>query len=511
MNTSIGSTPENTGYKTYVVQNLLSNEIFCKLNYLKHCLSSSYGPCGRTKLITNLDDEDIKCGSSSSLLLDCELLNVDDSIIAVIVSCAKEHLKAHRDFGLYCLLFSITLVETSMSVDMAPSLLSHCYRHFLGVISSHLQDRNSCSLIRKVDIAKADVLLALVRSILMSKPCLAFCKSDLYLLSQLLLKSFIYCMPNNMMVEKIMLPIVLFVKSNSVEDSTVFKGLLLELSHQSQDCINNLLVSSNVTKKSWVVVLNMSLTFDDFLKVHQEKCKDISQSVIDAIMKQFKIFAKKLKENRIAVVFNQKVMCDELKYALKLESIITIDRIGLCQMEALKHITKAKEISSIMEDISKCRNYIDELSIVTIKTKSFVGIKRNDVNISSIVVCYGNPYILNDLKHVCWATMSALDRTLKSQLVIAGGSVMEEYLIYYLKNSFEIPKASGFFACSLVQWQVSVKAFCTSLNFMKNLCSNKIRGEDVYDCYESKINAFIVAIETACIALEIKYQIHDYK
>ena len=487
-----------------------SDDLVIKLKYLKECLASSFGPFGRTKIVS-LADEDLKCGSSSSLLFNSELIQDSNGIIKLLVSSAKEHLKVHKDFGLYCLIFSISLVESSLNIDVTSCLIAECFRHFLRVVSSLLQDINSCPIIKKFDISKSDSFLLLLKNILSSKPCLLFNENDMQMLSCLLLQSFIVCMPNDLKFEKISWPSILFAKSNKIEDSKMFEGLLLDLVHCSQDSIDNMLVDGKLKQQSWVVVLNMALTVNAITKDLPNKLSTVSQSRISSIIKFLEQFALKLKSHNIAIVFNQKVMCDELKHILKSYSIITIDRIGLSQMEALKKVTKCKVISSFVEEIDKCKSFINELSIESINSKSFVCIKRYDVNISTVVICYSNPAFLDDLKHVCWAAINALDKTIKRQQVLVGGSAMEDYLVTKLgtfleKNDF--PKTSGYFACSLGQWQMCLSAFCSALTYMKKLYVNEPVC-DVYDCYESKLNAFIVAIEAACIALEIKYQIHD--
>jgi len=498
--------------KKLVILSSTSDSLLHKLRYLKEQLASSYGPFGRTKIVA-LSDQVLKCGSSSTLLLNSELTHVDNNIIKLIISSAKEHLRNHHDFGLYCLIFSLSLVEWSLKIDVSSCLIADCFRQFLEVISSHLQDVSSCPIIKQIDISNSKSLLLLVRSIIMSKPCLLLNESTISLLCRLLLQSFVVCLPNDFKIEKIVWPSLLFVKNSNVEESIVFEGVLLDLVHYSQEYINNLLIGGTLKQRTCVVSLNMSLTVNDVLQNLPGKSQLISQSRIDSVTKLFQQFSHKLRALNISVVFNQKLISDEVKCILKSNSIICIDRIGLCQMEALKRVTKCKVMSTFVENIEKCKGFIDELTIVTIKTKSFVGIKRSNVCISTAVLCYANPVFLDDLKHVCWAAINALDKTIKSQLAVVGGSAMENYLITYLEefskmNTF--PKTIGYFSCSMSQWQMCSEAFCSALKFMKNMWVDKPKvAFNSFDCYVSKINAFTVAIETACIALEIKYQIHD--
>lgn len=476
------------------------------LKYLRSSLASSYGPNGRTKLIESHQQDDLKYGSSSTFLLNSPLIDFDNEIIKLIVSCAKEHLKFHYDHGLYCMLLSVTLIESGLNLDISPCLVSECFCLFLKSLSSHLKP-HACTIVKEIDISKADCVLKLVNDILKSKPSLLLYSSQKDL-GILLLKTFLNCIPDNQSDNRIIWPSLIFLSDTKYEESVVFDGFLLDLHHYTKDETDDLLGVASKKQNIFALFLNVSLTISDILDSVSAKSDITSQSAKESILKHLEKFATHLFVNGIRIVLNQRVVSNEIKSLFQKQSVIVIDRIGAEQMNKLKLIFKAKVVSSLNEDLGKCKVFVNTFAIETVGRKSFVHIQCPKTNFSTLVVCHTNSSTLHDLKHVCWATINMLDQTFKTRLTIEGGANFESHIISYLDLNLCYSKTIGdSISCSLAQYNSCLNCFKSCLSFLKSLSYASDKNDYVHDCYKSKVNAFLVAIETACVALQVKYQI----
>ena len=477
------------------------------ISYLKQSLASAFGPNGRLKVIGSYQHNDLQCGSSSTLLLNSALVDCDDEIIKLLVSCAKEHLKLHYDNGLYCALLSLSLVESAFNLEISPCLVSKCFRHFLKIIYSHLHNHKSCAILKKIDISKANTLLKLIIDVFKSKPCVFFDKSYENLAISFL-KAFLTCLPNRLSTSKIIWPTVLFLSETRQDECIMFDGLLLELYHYCKDDVDKLFKNSSGNSNVFALLMNVSFTISNFSKLNSNTAVMVTQSCKESIFEKMEVFAKHLLAHDITVLINQKVISEEIKYIFQKQSIVVIDRIGLKQMNTLKLILTTKVISSLMEDLNKCKTFINKMAIKTVKNKSFVQIHSSEANHCTLVLCYANALTIIDLKHVCWAVMNMLDRTFRNEIVIEGGSKFESYIVSFLVSNLKCSKVfCDTHLCSSAQFNASVECFKSCLFFLKDLRKTCDVVETVLDCYESKVNAFSVAVEAACIALEVKYQV----
>ena len=493
--------------KILTVRRLNSNYTKANLNHLKNCLSSCYSTNGRTKIIGKKDCEEFQVGSSSLLLLNSEFIDVKDNVIKLIVSCSKEHLKVYYDFGLYCILFSLELVESGLNSNLNPCLVAECYRHFSFILVSHLHDIKNCAIVKKYDL-KMKSLLSMIQGILLSKPGLSLNCENSEKLSVVLLSAFLNSLPSSPMNTVFEWPWIVFKSNLPVDDSKVYDGILLDLHHYTKDFVDELFIGVKLKSKVCALVMDLSLTINDFVQA-LPGIHNLSAGLKHSLHKQFRMFSHRVLASGISVVFNQKLVCEELKYFLKTLSIVVVDRIGNEQTIALKRLTNAQVVSSLSEDLDRCKIYIDKVSVEEVKSKSYVLVRKSGSNVSTALVCFPWPYNFEDIKHVCFAAVTCLAKTMKSPLVLDGAPLMEMYLKSYLETSFKsFDNVELAISCSAGQLQTCLNLFCGSLKYMSNLITTT-DNRQVLDCYESKLNAFKVAIDTACVALEITHEICD--
>ncbi|CAK8692721.1 unnamed protein product [Clavelina lepadiformis] len=472
-----------------------------KLYQMHTTLQSCIGPNARTKLIGNNDTGEVQVGSSSSLLVDCLLKNTDDEILKLILSTVKEHIKVHYDFGLHCTLLCTCLVEEGVKINTSNCLVAECFRCFMRDICYHLDDESHCPIVEKIDINKMKPLIQILISIATSKPVLLMKKDEAEEFSIAILKGYLKCMSTN--ARRVDWPVFHFQEGCVVKDFMLYDGLLLDLHHYTPDCIKQLFIPMTLPKIKNVIVMNLSLTIEDLVKCIPGKIpnhKDLESFFNNKI----KDFIQRAVKSEISVLFNQKIIGETFKMYFKKCNILVIDRIGMQAMDTLTRITKAKTVSHLDVIIEHYKGLVDEITVVNVNDKAYIHIMRTNTPVCSIVVCYTNPAILLDLKHTCWAAVSTLEKTLRTKKVLRGGQ-FENYFVMYLEKKYcslrhqELP-------CSMGQFQSCLRAFTHCLKFVAN-CNSSCQLENVFDCYDAKLNAFVVAVQTAALVLGIKYQI----
>jgi len=488
-----------------VLQPLLDHKVLETVCYQKKLLLSSYGPKGRLKIIGSEILSEMVIGSSSSVLLSAPILGEKEPIIALITSAVSQHLKTHFDAGLFAKVFCLSLVESGLKLDVPCSVTAQCYRKFSEDILQELSNTVDSPVVSKVDIAKLQPFLDLIQGILQTKPSVCFSKLQIENLSILLLKAFMHC-SCGIIGKNAAWPILHFQVTNCGR-SELFYGLLLDVVHHSKDSLVDLFDSFQYdkNKKLNVILLDVALTLPSL--VGSLPHKQNQSKLHDQVMNYMLSFTQKIISSGVNVVLNQKVMDDWIKRQFRIHNILVIDRIGGQTMNALQKVTQAMVVGCLGEDVSACKGKIDGISLQPVNDKLYVLIENRSFAMSSLVVCSSSEQCLRDLKHVSWASLYAIDKTLTCQKVLAGGGNCELYLSQYLQKQYSVERGLQEIPCSLGQFLVCLKSFCKCLDELGKYLS--CDSKTIYDCYETKLHALMVAVQTACIVLEIKFQIKD--
>jgi len=294
------------------MSSFLTNEDYLIISRLLSFFSSSYGgENARLKLIQTLDNSMSICTSISSRIqyqLKCRHL-----ISRLLLAAIQKQISIYRDGGLYfSIIFCSFLIQfRDMSINSNKKMLLF----------------ESClNLIDQMNIPKEIVtfdsihqLIAIVRAVI--------CKSLIYKNCQLLreqicllaVKSFL---ENITMINSSEQQLILTIEGLSIEESTLFNGLLYQIS------TSNSSLCSEKTRCCLYFTISLAgdYTIDDVDHIETEKQMfEWIQNIADRIVQQ--IIEYTCLHNG-GLILCQKVIHPSVKMKLKQYGIDTIDRLG---------------------------------------------------------------------------------------------------------------------------------------------------------------------------------------
>ncbi|XP_043912669.1 McKusick-Kaufman/Bardet-Biedl syndromes putative chaperonin-like isoform X2 [Protopterus annectens] len=371
------------------------NTISRPLAQLNELAKSCYGPSGRLKQVHNGVGGCICTTSESNALL--SKIPFSHSILKLLSSCVLNHTSRFSDCGLFTTIFCCSLIENLLKTNSVPSNCGKIFTHFLNTCLDYLNaDYCRCKL--KVDFGSSKTLLAILRSVITSKPACMLTIKEADHITAVVLRAFLLTIPDD--TEKstsLGRMIVIPLEGQQLVDSAVFNGLLVELPKcQDHKQFSAVRVPSGYVK---VALFGISMagelsdvgdgTLEVICDVHPEK----------ATLDQLLVMARQLVNDKVGLVMCQKVIHPAFKQYLQGCHVIVIDRIGVALMDPLVQVTGASAIGSFQNCIpSTCYGMLMDVCCLKFGSKQFLHLIPCSGTVSTLVLCSRNETSLNELK-----------------------------------------------------------------------------------------------------------------
>ncbi|KAF7219718.1 molecular chaperone MKKS [Nothobranchius furzeri] len=206
----------------------LSNADVCgKLRLMMELLRSCYGPTARLKQVHNNIGGLVVTTSTSSVLLPA--ITSSHPLINVMKSSLLSHVHRFSDCGLFAAILCLSLVEQAKLSGVREHAVIRVNNHLLAMCISYLQ-QDGCSCKVSLDFCRSQNLIALARSVISSKPACVLTELESLHISRLAVHAFLLTVPcsipGTVSLGKI---VTVTIKGHSVLESAVFTGLLVDV------------------------------------------------------------------------------------------------------------------------------------------------------------------------------------------------------------------------------------------------------------------------------------------
>ncbi|KAM7409002.1 hypothetical protein PAMA_002630 [Pampus argenteus] len=207
----------------------LDNTDICnKLHILRQLLRSCFGPTGRLKQVHNNIGGQVITTSSSSVLLPA-ISSSTQPFINLIITSIRNHVSRFSDCGLFAAILCLALIEHAKQSGVRRNVAVRVYKHFLGLCTSYLHQEDCgckvkldfCSSHSLITLAHS-VISSKPASVLTETEALHISK----LAVQAFLLTVPCNSPGIVSLGRI---VTVSVEGQSVLDSAVFPGLLVDV------------------------------------------------------------------------------------------------------------------------------------------------------------------------------------------------------------------------------------------------------------------------------------------
>ncbi|CAG6017614.1 unnamed protein product [Menidia menidia] len=547
----------------------LNNSELCnKLHLLRELLRSCYGPTARLKHVHNNIGGHVITTSSSSVLL--PVISSSQPFINLIRTSILNHVSRYSDCGLFAALLCLSLIEQAKQSGLRENVAIRVNKHVLAVCTSYLQQED-CSCKVKFDFCSSHHLITLARSVISSKPACLLTEPEMLHVSKIAVRAFLLTVPCNVPGTVTLGRIVtVTVESRSVLDSDVFPGLLVDL--PGDNCFNKLDITStpvHVVLFSASLAGDLPEVGDGAIEVHSSL--DIESQILDLLLEigrqvvqdDVKLFVCQKVIHPVLQHYlrNHGVIVVE-RLGITLMEPLTL--LTGAQPLATLHIKIPATAYGKVRDLNT-----RQFGSRTMLHLHPVG----ESVICTMILCHRSETILNELKVVCQNAEHVLRLALKEPCALLGGGCTETHLAAFVrhKSKNEASQTTSAAGCSRTEFLLGVEVFCRSLEsvarslehdggtsamdlthahhwtlpsdgtkdqdsfgfcgcgVVKSCPSNKwtylnteyaefspaplfgdaFEQPSVLDSFTAKLSALQVAVETANLALDVRYIIQD--
>ncbi|KAM4591010.1 molecular chaperone MKKS [Odontesthes bonariensis] len=546
---------------------LNDTDVCNKLHLIRELLRSCYGPTARLKQVHNNIGGQVVTTSSSSVLLPA--ISSSQPCINLIKTSILNHVCRYSDCGLFAAILCLCLIEQTKQSGLRENVAIRVNKHLVAVCTDYLQ-RDDCACKVKLDFCSSQNLITLARSIISSKPTCVLTDTEMLHISKTAMRAFLLTVPCNVPGTVSLGRIVTVgVEGHSVLGSEVFPGLLVDVPEDI--CLNKVDSISNplhVVLFSASLAGDISEVGDGVIEVHQGL--DTDSQILDLLLELGKRVVKD--ELRLFVcqkvihpVLQQYlrshgvIVVERLGIAL----MEPLTQLTGAQPVATLHTRIPPSAYGKVKDLNM-RQFGSRKMLHLHPVGESV--------ICTMILCHRNETMLNELKVVCQKTEHVLRLTLREPCALLGGGCTETHLAAYVrhKSKNEASETASVLGCSQTEFLLGMEAFCRSLEsvarslehdggtsaidlthahhrtfpsdvmkehvegfcgcgLVKSCPSNKwtylkteyadfspapLFGDTseqptVLDSFTAKLGALQVAVETANLALDVRYVIQD--
>ncbi|XP_060943789.1 McKusick-Kaufman/Bardet-Biedl syndromes putative chaperonin [Limanda limanda] len=206
----------------------LDNTDVCdKLRLLRQLLTSCYGPTGKLKLVHNNIGGHVVTTSTSSLLL--AAISSSQPLVNLIKTSVLNHVSRFSDCGLFAACLCLDLIEQAKQSGLRGNTCIRLNRHFLGECVSYLQRDDCCCKVKLDFCSSHNLIALARSVISSKPACMLTVQETLHisrLAVQAFLLTLPCDTPGTVSLGQ---TVTICVEGHSVLNSAVFPGLLVDV------------------------------------------------------------------------------------------------------------------------------------------------------------------------------------------------------------------------------------------------------------------------------------------
>ncbi|XP_017292178.1 McKusick-Kaufman/Bardet-Biedl syndromes putative chaperonin isoform X2 [Kryptolebias marmoratus] len=534
----------------------LDNADICnKLRLMRELLGSCYGPTGRLKQIHNNIGGRVVTTSSSSVLLPA--IASSEPFVNLIRTSILHHVRRFGDCGLFAAIFCLSLVEQAKQSGLRAKAVIRSNEHLASLCTDYLK-QGGCGCKVKLDLCSGRDLVALARSVVSSKPACVLTEPECVHISRLAVRAFLLTVPCDTPGSVSLGQTVrVSVEGLPVTHSAVVPGLLVDTAEDvylSQPCS----LPHPLVLFSASLAGDLSELGDGLIEVHPRVDSD------SQVLSQLLELGNQVVRDGVKVFVCQKVIHPVLQLYLTSHGVTVVERLGVTLMEPLIQLTGAQPVATLHSAVQPTAyGQVGGLSVRRFGSKTMLHLQAcGESAICTIILCHRNETMLNELKVTCQKAEHVLRLALREPSALRGGGCTETHLAAYSKS--EVPALGR--GCSQTEYLRAAEAFCRSLESVARSLEHdggtstidpthahrwtrpsdvaterrgvgagccgcgSLDGREtwtsaefppadllrdasvqpgVLDSFTAKLNALQVAVETANLALDVRYVIRD--
>uniref|UniRef100_A0AAX7UNH5 McKusick-Kaufman syndrome n=1 Tax=Astatotilapia calliptera TaxID=8154 RepID=A0AAX7UNH5_ASTCA len=508
-----------------------NTDICSKLHLLKQILTSCFGPTGRLKQVHNNIGGHVVTTSASSVLLSS--VSSSQPFINLIKTSILNHVSRFSDCGLFAAVLCLSLIEQIKKSALRESVAIRVNNYLLALCTSYLQ-REDCGCRVKLDFCSTQNLITLARSVISSKPACVLTEPETLHISKLAVQAFLLTVPcSSPGIVSFGRIVTVPVEGHSVLSSEVLPGLLVEMPDglsEEDKPLNPL----SVVLFSASLAGDISELGDGVIEAHPDVDTD------SQILGQLLELGRQVINDEVKLFMCQKVIHPVLQQYLRSHGVIVVERLGIALMEPLTQLTGAQPVATLHTTIPpKTYGKARDLCIKHFGSKTMLHLfPLGESAICTMILCHRNQTMLNELKSksevpetasvlMCSQTeyllgvelfCCALESAARALEHDGGSSLIDLTHAHRwmlpadaIKETME--ESLGFCGCGLVQSSPSKKWTYLNTKY-SDFCPSPVFKDTrvqprVLDSFTAKLSALQVAVETANLALDVKYIIQD--
>ncbi|XP_028279540.1 molecular chaperone MKKS [Parambassis ranga] len=256
-------------------------DIWNKLVLLRQLLTSCFGPTARLKQVHNNIGGHVVTTSASSVLLPA--ISSSQPFINLIKTSILNHVSRFSDCGLFAGIFCLALIEQAKQSGLRANVSIRVNRHLLALCTSYLQ-REDCGCKVNLDFCSSQNLITLARSIISSKPACVLTEPEILHISKLAVQAFLLTVPctspGTVSLGRV---VTVPVEGHPVLNSAVFPGLLVDIPDGlCLSSADHLCSSLNMVLFSASLAGDLSELGDGIIEVHQGV--DTESQILDQLL-----------------------------------------------------------------------------------------------------------------------------------------------------------------------------------------------------------------------------------
>ncbi|XP_069546209.1 molecular chaperone MKKS [Brachyistius frenatus] len=206
----------------------LDNTDICnKLHLLRQLLRSCFGPTARLKQVHNNIGGHVVTTSASSVLLPA--ISSSQPFINLIKTSVVNHVSRFSDCGLFAAILCLALIEQAKQSGLRGNVATRVNKHLLAASTAYLR-REDCGCKVKLDFCSSQNLMTLARSVISSKPACVLTEPEMLHISRLAVRAFLLTVPcNSPGTVSLGRTVTVSLEGLTVLNSAVCPGLLVDM------------------------------------------------------------------------------------------------------------------------------------------------------------------------------------------------------------------------------------------------------------------------------------------
>ncbi|KAK7071021.1 hypothetical protein SK128_013629 [Halocaridina rubra] len=407
----------------------LGSESFVSmLKQYRRLLLSTYGPRGSIILVSNSVGRNALVSTSSSIIKEVSFAHPCVKYINALISAQNASCGLS---GLYCgilcsglLIEAIELEEEEVS---SHHLIADVFEWIISQTLTLLAQFPS-QVVTSLDIGDMHQVTAFVRAIVGSKSCINLSEAEKNDLGLHIVKAFLKSIPNEVSSSKFEHVNILHATSSTAIN--VFDGMLYGEPDTDQKLLEKIsLLPKDINILLFAVPLQASS--DTAENVHW-RGKLTKEEVFNRhILPSLELLVK---ERNLHVIANQKSIHPIIKFELGRLPCIVLERLGTAATDTLIKLSGCQAITDLTtltgELNSSVFGKLSSVQHVVINEKAYLQLKRENNNLSTLLLPAVSPNVEETLKEITESCFSALKMGVVDEKVVAGAGCLESWLAF---------------------------------------------------------------------------------